>query len=461
MLSVIIPVVFLILVGTVKKIPLIGGKLTVAFVGSALLAFLLGGVYSPLTWLTSWLEGLDKLGMVMLIVIFGSLFSGLQIRTGAMSTVLDILRALLGKSAQGLVLAALIAMYVGGALMETVAAVAVVVGVLVVPILDDMGMSPELICALLVTGGSMGAIMPPISNALIISTGIIGIDIAEPLSIGYITIGIGLVFCSLFFCKVYVGKKYSIPPEMIPTEKARVIFVRNWKKLVPIFCLLTMVLLNSIPQIKYDLPGNLLRAIPIGEGNVYTALKAIPVLGHFTNNIVLSIIFACVVSLLMNLKDGKALCKEGVSSLKSTRTTLLIQVMAGLFLGAFAASGQTQLITQWASGLNGHVLKLGGGFAIVLAGMLLGAQSTAQSLLTPLLAPAWFSAGVTKVNAAVASAHLAAAGQGLPPASLNTFVVAGLVGSIIKKPVDPLKSMFYASFHSFYLGVVGLIFLYI
>ncbi|MBF4695518.1 hypothetical protein ISU02_20690 [Fusibacter sp. Q10-2] len=61
----------------------------------------------------------------------------------------------------------------------------------------------------------------------------------------------------------------------------------------------------------------------------------------------------------------------------------------------------------------------------------------------------------------IAASHIAAAGQGLPPADLNTFVIAGLVGSILHKNVDPLKSMLITSFYCLIIFGIGFSFLYI
>ena len=94
-------------------------------------------------------------------------------------------------------------------------------------------------------------------------------------------------------------------------------------------------------------------------------------------------------------------------------------------------------------------------------GMLTGSQTTAQNTIFSFLAPALISAGVDPVNAAVAGAHLAMSGQGMPPACLTTFVVCGLVGGILGKKVDPLRTMFYNMPMCIYFMIVGMIFLYI
>ena len=189
MITVIIPVLFLMLVSAVKKVPLIGGNLIAAFVGTGVLALVLGGVYDPVVWAQAWLTGLNQVAFIIFIVIFGSIFSALQVKSGAMDTVLNVLRAIFGHTPQGLVLAILIAMCLGGSLVGTVSAVGAVIGMLVVPAMDDMGLVPDMNCAIIVTGGSLGAIMPPISNAINVACSILGIPTDHVLQISYLTVG--------------------------------------------------------------------------------------------------------------------------------------------------------------------------------------------------------------------------------------------------------------------------------
>lgn len=461
MYIVIVPVLFLIIISICKKIPLIGGRLLAAFFGAGILAMVLGGVCNPVQWINPWIDGLNRVAFIIWIVIFGSCFSMLQIETGAMQTVLNVLRALFGHTPQGLVLAVLLALYMGGSMLGTVAAVGAVIGMLIVPALDDMGLSPELICATIVTGGSMGAIMPPISNAVNVAAGIIGIDPMPVIQISYITVGIGLVFISLFFCKVYIGKRYSMPAHLIPQESAAAILKREWKTLIPLAVLIVIIMINSIPAIAFDVPGWLLKQIPFGEGNFYQAFKKIKIVGTLTNNIVLSLLISIAVSYVMYPKLRVNAFEKLLKAFRNVQGSVMIQIAAGFFLGAFTIGGQLDVIAAWAAGLNATLLKMGGSASLVLAGMIMGAQSTSQTLLTPIIGPSWIAAGVTPVHAAVASAHLAAAGQGLPPADLNTFVIAGLVASILQKKVDPLKSMYYTTVYCIYLFIVGVLFLYI
>lgn len=461
MSSVLIPVIVLIIIATCKKIPKIGGNLLVGFITASLLALMMSGIYNPIDWIDPWLTGMNKMAFITFIMLSGAMFSKLQIENGAMPTVLNILRATFGHTPQGLVLAVLIALYMGGAMLGTVAAVGAVVGMLIVPAMDDMDIPPDLICAIIVTGGSMGAIMPPISNAANVASGLIGVDVMSVLQLSYITVGIGLVVVSLFFCKVYIGNKYSMPAHLIPTEKPWDIFKANWKCLIPMGVLIVLVMMASIPSIAFDLPAWLLKQIPFGESNFYATVAGIKIIGGLMNNIVLSLIISIIVSLLCDKSLRKTGIKKMGTAVKEMSSIVWIQVGAAFFLGAFSAGNQMTLIAEWAGALNSNLLKIGGSFTLMLAGMIMGSQSSSQSLLVPVLAPAWMATGVEPVNAAMAASHIAAAGQGLPPADLNTFVIAGLVASILGKKVDPLKSMFYTVPYCLFLAAIGILFLYI
>ena len=461
MATVIVPVLFLMLVSTVKKIPLIGGNLIAAFIGTGVLSLLLGGVYNPAVWGSAWLTGLNQVAFIIFIVIFGSIFSTLQVKSGAMDTVLNVLRAIFGGTPQGLILSILIAMCLGGSLVGTVSAVGAVIGLLVVPAMDDMGLDPDLNCAIIVTGGSLGAIMPPISNAINVACAIIGIPTDAVLQISYVTVGIAFILTSLFVCKVYIGRKYKMPQHLIPTEKASAILKREWKNLIPLMVLIVLVALNSIPSISFDATGELLKAIPLGESSLYDSLKAMPVIGQLTNNIVLALLVAIIVAIAITPALRVNLGPDLAKSMKTIRVSVLVQVFAGFFLGAFRVGGQIAAISEWATGLNTLALKLGGAGSLILGGMLLGAQSTTQTSLLPILGPAWIATGVTDVHAAAASAHLAAAGQGLPPADLNTFVIAGLVSSLLGKQVNPMKSMLLTVPYCLLLAFFGLVFLFV
>ena len=106
-------------------------------------------------------------------------------------------------------------------------------------------------------------------------------------------------------------------------------------------------------------------------------------------------------------------------------------------------------------------LKFGGAACMLLIGMLTCSQSTTQNVVFSFFGPALVATGITPVFAAVAGSHLAAAGQGMPPADLTCFVVCGIVSAQFGKKVDPVKSMIYALPMCIALLVIGFVFMYI
>lgn len=456
---VLIPIAFLILVSMLKRLPLIGGNLTVAFAGAGLLSLWLGGAHDPSAWFAPWLKSMDSIAFIFFIIIFGAIFSALQIESGAMGVVLNILRALWGKTPQGLVLATLVALYFGGSLMGTVAAVGAVIGILIVPAMDEMKINEDLICAIVVTGASMGGMMPPVSNAIILACGLVGIDEHEALLISYGTVGIGLAVIAFFFCKVYIGNKYSLPEHLIPKETAWEIFSKNWTKLIPIFVLILIVMLNSIPSLKFNLPKYLLSLIPYGKVTLFAAIAKVPFAGKIVHNIVMAMIAAIVVNILLDFSLVKRVGAKLKMQMKAIIEPEAVLIATAFFLGAFKIGGQNAAIAAWAKSLDSSLLIFGGAAALLVAGMLTGGQSTAQGMLVPILAPAWTAIGISKLHIALASAHLSMAGQGFPPCDMNTFIIAGLIGAIIGRPVNPLRSMMYSAPYCIYLFIVGIIFL--
>ena len=199
----------------------------------------------------------------------------------------------------------------------------------------------------------------------------------------------------------------------------------------------------------------------MGGSNLYACLSSVPVIGQVTNNIVMALFVAIVVAIAITPELRQNTAADLSKSLRAVRVSVLIQIFAGFFLGAFRAGGQIAVISEWAAGLSAVALKLGGAGALILGGMLVGAQSTTQTTLLPILGPAWMATGVSDIHAAVASSHLAAAGQGLPPADLNTFVIAGLVSSLLQKEVNPMKSMILTAPYCILLAIIGLAFLFI
>ena len=203
---------------------------------------------------------------------------------------------------------------------------------------------------------------------------------------------------------------------MLEKETAGDILRKNWKSLIPLCFLIVVIFLRTLkivdvgPVILKNI--NFLKISDEKTVNMYELLSGISIVSGLTNGIVLSII--CAIDTV----------------------------------GAFAQS------------LNGNVLKLGGTGAMCLLGMLTGSQSTTQNVVFTFFGPALVAFGVDPTRAAVAGAHLAAAGQGMPPADLTTFVICGMISSQFGKKVDPVKSMFYSLPMCIVFLITGLVFLY-
>lgn len=450
MFSVIIPMALLLGIILIKKIPRIGGEIRIALIVSAVAALLMGGIYNPVDWMFAWIDGIDRLSWVMALAIFGSIYAESQVELGTMETVLNSLRARFGHSPRGLVVTIIIGLVIAGSLLGDAIASAAVIGVLVIKALHEMEMEPEQISATIVMGACLGSIMPPISQALFLSSSLMGLESPDPvINTGYFTVGLGVVVCSWFVSKYFI-KIDSLPAHLIPKKKASQIVKEGWKTLIPLTILVIIIVLRSGFKIELlDLLNpvfNPIKDIPIIKGINFAVVKAIIVVT------VVSYFFAPV------RKNGMEVIKRG---LKNVKVSVGIQVCAGFMIGAFYAAGQIAAVQNFAKGLSEHLLKLGGAVSLSLIGMLTGSQTTAQTSIFTFFGPALETAGVEPVKAALAGAHLAMSGQGLPPADLTTFVVAGIVGGIIGKKVDPVRSMFYSMIMCIYFLIVGIFFMYI
>ena len=80
-----------------------------------------------------------------------------------------------------------------------------------------------------------------------------------------------------------------------------------------------------------------------------------------------------------------------------------------------------------------------------LVGMITGSQTTSQNTIFSFLSQILIeNLHVDPVLTALGGAHIACAGQTLPPANLTAFVVAGIVGGVLLKEVNPIKISVYA-----------------
>lgn len=447
----------------IKKIPKIGGNIAVALAAAGLSALLLGGIYNPLTWLAEWISGIDRIAWVIGLSLFGSIYSETQTEIGALETVLSMLRAKFGRSPKSLIVVIIISLGIAGSLLGDSIAASTVVGVLTIGAMFDLGLKGELITGIIVIGASMGSIMPPITQAIFLSASLLDISPDWAVQPAYITVGIGIVFVCWFVTHFYIKKDIKLPEHLIPEKTAGQIFKERWKTMIPLFVLIFCIICRSIPKdvINLDFISGTLNLIKIGDKPFLSWLGGITLIKMFSNTILICIILATIVSLIflkrMHGKAGHCIVK----GLKNVRGVTVIQLCIGLMMGGFYAGGTITAVQEFAQNLDTHALIWGGGIALTIMGMLTGTQSAGQSAIFIFLGPALVAAGFHPVNTAVFGSHLAAAGQGLPPADLMCFVVSGLVGGQISQKVDPIKAMFYAMCFSIYLFIAGMIMIYL
>lgn len=450
MIKVVIPMALLLSIVLIKKIPYIGGSVNIGLITAAMAALLMNGFFNPLDWLTTWVSGIDRIAWVIALSFFGSIYAETQVRMGTMETVINSLRAVFGKSPRGLVVSIMIALGIAGALLGDSIAAAAVVGVLIVPLLADIKMKPEEISATLIMGAGVGSIMPPISQAYILAIGLVGIsDPSTVMSKGYFWTILALAFVSIYAIKAFIKVK-QLPDHLIPNKTAGQILSEGWKTLIPLVILITIIVLRN--GFKID---TLVLVEPI-----FKYIREIPILQGMDFDVAKAIILVTVIAFIYPKvhKNAWDVIKTGVNNVKICNG---IQVCAGFMIGAFYKAGLIGIVKDFAMGLNEHILKIGGAFSMMLIGMLTGSQTTTQTTIFTFFGPAVIAGGVDPVNAALAGAHLATAGEGFPPVCLATFVVAGLVGGILGKRVNPLGSMFRSVPYCLYFLFTGILLLYL
>lgn len=141
MIIVIVPFVLLLSIVLIKKIPYIGGNIQVGLLVAAVSALLMGGVFNPVSWVTAWIDGMDRIAWVLALSIFGSIYAETQVRIGTMDTVLNIFRSSFGKNPKGLVFCIILSLVLAGSLLGDSVAATTVIGVLVIKILAEMEMT--------------------------------------------------------------------------------------------------------------------------------------------------------------------------------------------------------------------------------------------------------------------------------------------------------------------------------
>ena len=434
-----------------KKIPKIGGNIYVALIAGGLSALLLEGIFNPIAWFWAWVDGVDRIAWVVMLSIFGTIYAETQLTMGCMDTVLGVSRAAFGKSPKGLLVSIMITLALAGSLLGDAVAVSTVLGVLIIKPLNDMGLEPEEISASIVMGALLGSICPPISGALNTSAGLLGVNLDDVVKVSFITVPICIVLSCVYAAFRFVRIK-ELPRELIPEESAWQIFKKGWVTLVPMFVLVILIILRS--GFGIDPIATLYK--PFTD-----FISDVTWLGGLSNVILLCVFTCNIISFIspqVRKRGVVDIVKHGV---KKVLPCTSVQLAAGFMLGSFYAAGLIDVVKEFALGLNEHVLKIGGSVTIMIIGMLTGSQTTAQNAIFTFFGPALVSAGVDPVHAAAAGAHLATAGQALPPADLCTFVVVGLVGGILGTKVDAVKSMIKSAPGFIFLAIAGFILLYI
>ena len=473
MLQVIIPMAVLLIIVLCKKLPLIGGNINAALLITGMLTLLMGGIYNPAQWLGAWVDGLNRMAWIMALSITGAIFAEISTRLGTVDTIIGALTAKFGNRPRLLIVCILLALTVAGSLLGDAIAAATVIGILTIGILVSMGLSLEKISAIIMMGAAIGSIMPPMTQALALASTLVNTDPDPVINLGYLTVSIVFLACALY-CSLILVKKENVPgadPSVIIKHADRTageILKEHWKSLIPLFTLVVIVLLRTvkIPYISCDIGPAILKSInfiKVGDDQfitLYDFLANATILGGLTNGIVLSIICAIAVSFFFPTirKNGSTIIRE---SMDKVSVTLVLQICCSFMLGTFYVAGSIDAVSAFAQGLNGHVLKIGGAAAMLLLGMLTGSQSTTQNVVFSFFGPALVAFGLNPTLTAVAGANLAAAGQGMPPADLTTFVICGMITAQTGKKCDPLKSMFYSMPMCILFLIVGMIFLYI
>lgn len=426
-------------------IPRIGGNVIVGLLSAAMSAALLGGL-SPVEVVGAAIEGIDKLAWVIMLSVAGSLYAESQVRLGAMQTALDSFRALFGRSTAGLVCAVIMTLVLSGSLLGDAIAAATVIGLLVIPTLAALRLSGERIAVIIVMGAVIGSGMPPISQSFFLAASLTGIDPGEVLGWAYLTMSVSVVIAMLV--GVWLSRGATGAAVDAPTPLSVVLRTR-WRTLIPMAVLLVIVIAASLGfNIFERLPG-------IAEG--VAMLKGVPVLRGLAFRVVLAIL----VALLVTLAFAEVRRQTGdivVCGLRNVSRTVQIQLCAGIMVGVFYEAGLIDVVQQATRHLAPHLMATVGGLATLGVGMLTGSQTTAQTMIVSMMAPALTHLGKDPVSVAMGAAQLAMAGQSMPPVGLTTFVVTGLVGGILKTRVDPVKTMMLALPVTIYFTLVGFAF---
>lgn len=470
MLQVVVAIVVLLSVAMFKWIPKIGGNVAAGLVLAGVVTMLLSGNFGLSHWVLAFIGGLDRMAWIMALAIVGGIMAEISVRLGTVDTIIGALNAKFGSRPRMLVICIILVLTLSGSLLGDATASAAVIGTLTFGILASMGMELEKVSAIIMMGCAIGSIMPPMTQAIALSATLVGTDPDPVVTLGYFTVSICLVVCCAYSGLILVKKENKIGsnPEIHiePTTKtAGQIMKENWRSLMPMSFLIVVILLRTLPFIKFDLGPTVLKAISfkVGESatTLYDLIASTTILKGLSNGIVLSIICALAFA-FVGFKEIRENAGAVLSTgIKNVWACLSVQLCCSFMLGAFYYCGSIQAVTDFAMGLENNLLKIGGAAAMCLVGMLTGSQSTTQNAIFSFFGPALVATGMNPTFAALAGANLAASGQGMPPADLTTFVICGMMSAQLNKKVNPVKSMIYSMPMCIVFLIIGMVLLYI
>src|SRR5699024_5585334 len=196
MLTVIIPLVLLFAIILIRRIPWIGGNIEAALLISGISMALLAGL-RPWEYVEATADGLDRMAWVIALSFFGALYAETQVRLGSIDTTMDLLRKVFGNSPRGLIAATFITLVIGASLLGDAIATATVIGLLVIHSLAAMGVKPVQIGMIILLGASLGSIMPPVSQAIVLSASLVETDVVPVIRVAFLTVGVGVVLAIL------------------------------------------------------------------------------------------------------------------------------------------------------------------------------------------------------------------------------------------------------------------------
>ena len=456
MIAIVIPFVVLLILVCVKKIPFVGGKVHWALIITGVLVMLMTKHYTPGDWVGAIGEGLNRFLWIVLFCAVVNIYAECMIRLGVIEGMMRILGAIFGKSSRALLAASVITMVFIGAFAGSTSTCTVLVGVFMAEVLYKQGLSAERVTATLVMGSSIGSLMPPVSFSFNTAASTLNVDVLEVFRYGYVLASISTVFILIYIVFILapksIGQKSDGQTEL-PKEKEHVgaIFKEIWVRMLPMFLLIALIVLNSF--------GINITMMTIGL--LFKWASDIYILNNLYN--FLNLTFLLIIIICCCFKEVRSNIPEiVVTGCKRSGTALLILLASSFMVGCFVTSGGTDIVAQWASTLNSTALIFGGAAAMLLLGMLTGSNGTAITVIAPFYGPALSALGIAGPKIAAAIGLFASAGQGLPPADNNTFVACALVTGLLGgKKIEPIKVMTICIPSCLLLTLMGLVLLYI